>query len=93
MNCPKQVSFVNAAAAAGLLCFFSGCVLPHKVRLTDTGAPRYKKVVVTYLIGGSHGGLTRDPSQDAEQVAAVSDATMESGANWYFTNVIFDDPP
>ena len=92
MNCLKQLSFVNAAAVAGLLCFFSGCVLPHKVRLTDTGAPQYDKVVVTYLIGGSHGGLTRDLSQAAEQVAAVNDSTMETGANWSIAELQIEYP-
>ena len=80
MNCLKQLFFVNAAA--GLLIFFSGCVPSHRVGLTDTGAPRYNKVLVTYLIGGSHGGLTRDPSQAAGPASTVSDSTIESGADW-----------
>jgi hypothetical protein len=58
------------AITASLL---AGCAMPHRVAVSNTGAPQYKQIDISYRIPGSHRALVRD-SSDVVKVSSADEA-------------------
>jgi len=76
----RSQPIVALLLAAALLPLMVGCAIPYRVGVNDRGAPRYKRVDISYRIPGSHRALAHNADGDGVIAASAETDAIRSTA-------------
>ncbi len=70
-----------------------GCWFPHKVGVTETGAPRYQAVEIIYDIRGNHAALASDWFRPVGEMALAGATSTTDASRWKAADLRIQYPP